>query len=166
MEMPPIGTGNYVYRADRMGGDRYILLGDSYAFVDPMFSTGVYMAMTSAFLGVDVIETCLRNPKQAARAMKKFERTMRSGVDTFCWYIYRITTPALRNLFLGPKNYFRMEEAMLALLAGNVFRKTRATLPLLLFKCIYYANSILTFRQSMAARRLRRYAVRVLPDFD
>jgi len=166
MEMPPIGTGNYVYRADRMGGDRYILLGDSFAFVDPMFSTGVYMAMTSAFLGADVVETCLREPKKAARAMKKFETTMRRGVDTFCWYIYRITTPALSNLFLGPKNYFRMEEALLALLAGNVFRKTRATLPLLMFKCIYYINSLLTLRQSLTARRMRRHAVGISLNTD
>jgi hypothetical protein len=98
--------------------------------------------------------------------MKQFETIMRGGVDTFCWYIYRITTPALRNLFLGPKNYFHMEEAMLALLAGNVFRRTRATIPLLLFKGIYYANSLLNLRQSMAARRMRKYAVGLSPNTD
>jgi flavin-dependent dehydrogenase len=158
MIMTPIGTGNYVYRADRMGGDRYIMLGDAFSFVDPMFSTGVYMAMTSAFIGADVIETCLREPQKAAQAMRKFEITMRRGVDTFCWFIYRITTPALRDLFLGPKNYFHMEEAVLALLAGDVFRRTRIGTPLFLFKLIYYVNSFANWRQSLMAWRMRRYA--------
>jgi hypothetical protein len=159
MTMTPIGTGNYVYRCDRMGGDRYIMLGDAFAFIDPMFSTGVYMAMTSAFRGVDVVETCLRNPREGARAMRKFEADMRRGADTFCWFIYRISTPVLRNLFLGPKNYFRMEEALLALLAGDVFRRTRIGFPLLLFKTIYYVNSLAIWKQSWNAWRSRRQAV-------
>jgi hypothetical protein len=101
----------------------------------------------------------LKEPQNAAREMQKFETTMRRGVDTFCWFIYRITTPALRNLFLGPKNYFRMEEALLALLAGDVFRPTKIGTPLFLFKLIYYANNIVTWKESFAAWRMRRYAV-------
>lgn len=159
MTMAPIGTGNYVYRADRMGGDRYVMLGDAFAFIDPMFSTGVYMAMSSAFMGADVVETALKEPKKAAREMRKFEAAMRRGVDTFCWFIYRITTPVLSNLFLGPKNYFRMEQALLALLAGDVFRPTRIGTPLFLFKMIYYANNLLTWRESFAAWRMRKFAV-------
>jgi len=162
MTMAPIGTGNYVYRADRMGGDRYVMLGDAFAFIDPMFSTGVYMAMSSAFMSIDVIETALKEPQKAAREMQKFEATMRRGVDTFCWFIYRITTPALRNLFLGPKNYFRMEEALLALLAGDVFRPTRIGTPLFLFKMIYYAHNLVMWRESFAAWRMRRFAVQQL----
>src|SRR5262249_35824147 len=119
-----------------------------------------YMAMTSAFMSVEVVEAALRGESQkVAREMRKFEATMRRGVDTFCWFIYRITTPALRNLFLAPRNYFRMEEAVLALLAGDVFRPTKIGTPLFLLKLIYYANSILTWKRSLAAWRMRKYAV-------
>jgi len=118
------------------------------------------MAMSSAFMSIDVVETALRGESQkAAREMRKFEATMRRGVDTFCWFIYRITTPALRNLFLGPRNYFRMEEALLALLAGDVFRPTKIGTPLFLFKMIYYANSVLRWRESLTAWRMRKFAV-------
>ena len=44
-------TGNYSYMSTHATGDRYLLLGDAYTFIDPMFSTGVYLAMHSAFEG-------------------------------------------------------------------------------------------------------------------
>ena len=37
-----------------MAGDRYVMVGDAFAFVDPVFSSGVYLAMNSAQLAVDV----------------------------------------------------------------------------------------------------------------
>ena len=61
-------TGNYSYseRASR-SGERYLLLGDAYAFIDPVFSSGVYLAMQSAFAGAEVVETMLDRPREAAR---------------------------------------------------------------------------------------------------
>jgi len=55
---PVTGTGNYSYRSKRMMGKDYIILGDAYAFIDPMFSTGVYVAMSSAFFGAEVVRAC------------------------------------------------------------------------------------------------------------
>ena len=40
-------TGNYSYTASRMRGERYVLVGDAYAFVDPVFSSGVMLGMNS-----------------------------------------------------------------------------------------------------------------------
>jgi flavin-dependent dehydrogenase len=37
---PVTATGNYSYQAERMAGDRYVMVGDSYAFIDPVFSSG------------------------------------------------------------------------------------------------------------------------------
>ena len=44
-------TGNYAYDSKFCRGDRFMMVGDAYAFVDPMFSSGVYLAMNSAFEG-------------------------------------------------------------------------------------------------------------------
>ena len=44
-------TGNYSYASARSSGERYLMIGDAYAFVDPVFSSGVYLAMQSAFDG-------------------------------------------------------------------------------------------------------------------
>ena len=67
-------TGNYSYEAERMVGERYIMLGDAFAFVDPVFSSGVLLAMNSAFLGAEVVDTWLRDPAPARPLMKQFDR--------------------------------------------------------------------------------------------
>ena len=48
---------------------------------------------------------------------------MRDALARFSWYIYRVNTPAMRDLFMAPRNYFRMQEALLSLLSGDVFRR-------------------------------------------
>ena len=64
-------TGNYSYASDLCQGDNFILLGDAFAFIDPVFSSGVWLAMNSAATGVEVVEARLREPAReplAARA--------------------------------------------------------------------------------------------------
>ena len=46
---PATATGNYAYDSKFCRGDRFVMVGDAFCFVDPMFSTGVYLAMNSAF---------------------------------------------------------------------------------------------------------------------
>jgi flavin-dependent dehydrogenase len=150
---PVTGTANYSYRADRTNGDRYILLGDAFTFVDPIFSAGVYFAMNSAFAGVEAVEACLDRPLAAERALRRFDATTRRGVDAFSWYIYRATRPALRNMFMSPRNVFGIESAMLSLLAGDVFHNSSVRTRLLLFKAIYYISSVLTPRRTFEAWR-------------
>ena len=75
MTGPATATGNYSYRAEQMSGKNFIMIGDAYAFIDPVFSTGVYLAMKSAFLGADVVTASLRRPvAEAERARRRFER--------------------------------------------------------------------------------------------
>ncbi len=153
---PVTGTGNYSYRAQHMSGERYILLGDAFAFIDPIFSAGVYFAMISGFLGADAVETCLDAPHKARKALRLFDSKTRRGIDTFSWYIYRATRPALRNMFMSPRNVLGIEEAMLSLLAGDVFRRSSVRKRLILFKLIYYISSVLTIRRTFLAWRQHR----------
>jgi flavin-dependent dehydrogenase len=153
---PVTGTGNYSYRAKRMTGDKFIMLGDAFAFIDPIFSAGVFFAMNSAFVGADTIETCLDKPKQAKGALQHFDSVTRRGIDTFSWYIYRATRPALRNMFMSPRNILGIEEAMLSLLAGDVFRRSNVKARLLIFKAIYYISSVLTLKRTFEAWRQYR----------
>ncbi len=156
---PVTPTGNYSYRAKRTSGPGYIMLGDAFAFIDPVFSTGVFLAMKSAFLGADTVTTCLTEPRQASRALRRFETQIQSGIRTFSWYIYRVTTPTLRDLFMGPRNVLRVEEALLSLLAGDVFGASPIRSRLLLFKLFYYANSLRHLKRSLRAWQRRRQAI-------
>ncbi|MEO8630056.1 MAG: tryptophan 7-halogenase, partial [Betaproteobacteria bacterium] len=153
-------TGNYSYESDRMVGDRYILLGDAFAFVDPVFSSGVFLAMNSAFLGADVVDAWLRDPASARPLMKRFDREIRHGIQTFSWFIYRMTSPAMRKLFMGPRNHLRMQEALLSLLAGDLFRGTPIYWSLRAFKGVYYVTSLIYLRRCVQAWVRRRRALR------
>jgi flavin-dependent dehydrogenase len=152
-------TGNYSYQATRMLGERYIMLGDAFAFVDPVFSSGVLLAMNSAFLGAEAVDAWLRDPRQARPLMKRFDRSVRHGIRSFSWFIYRMTGPAIRQLFMQPGNRLRMQEAVVSLLAGDLFRGTPIHWSLGAFKTVYYVTSLFNLRASLAAWRQRRRAV-------
>ena len=67
-----------------------MLIGDAFAFVDPVFSSGVYLAMNSAFAGAEVVDTWLRDPRAAQPLAKHFDRSVRHGIRYFSWFIYRM----------------------------------------------------------------------------
>jgi flavin-dependent dehydrogenase len=149
-------TGNYAYTCGRSYGDNFLLVGDAYAFVDPMFSTGVMFAMKTALIAADTVDTCLREPSRALAAQREFERLSRRGPKEYSWFIHRITNPTMRDLFMGPRNVLRMKEALLGLLAGDIYGKTPIWSSLRAFKALYYIVSLANLKRSLAAARRRR----------
>ena len=148
-------TGNYTYTSQRSYGNGYMLVGDAFAFIDPVFSSGVYLAMSSAELGADVVDGCLRNPGQAAKLLRAHERRVRKGISMFSWFIYRFNTPAIHHLFMNKQNYFRIEEAMTSLLSGDIFRGTPVQRPIAIFKLLYYAAFMALWTKSRASLKRR-----------
>ncbi len=153
-------TGNYAYACDRTHGPGYILLGDAYTFIDPVFSSGVLLAMHSAFTGADAVDACLRRPGEARRALACFDRQTRRAPREFSWFIYRVTNPVMRELFMGPRNILRMKEALLGLLAGDVFETSRIRSSLLAFKALFYLKSLAGLGDTVRAWRQRRENIR------
>lgn len=149
-------TGNFSYTTDHTHGERYVLLGDAYAFIDPVFSSGVMLAMQSAFFGAEAVDRCLRNPAESRRALKRFDRGVRHGPREFSWFIYRMSSPTMRDLFMAPRNVLRVKEALLSLLSGDIYAKTPIWPSLYLFKLIYYLSAIRQWRTTLAAVRRRR----------
>ena len=149
-------TGNFSYQADRMYGDRYLMVGDAFAFIDPVFSSGVMLAMNSAFLGANAIDAALREPARAPALLRKFDRSVRLGVREFSWFIYRMNTPSIREMFMGPSNMLRMQEAVLSLLAGDLFRGTPIHWSLRSFKAVYFFLNLMHPLRSFADWRRRR----------
>ncbi len=149
-------TGNYSYHCTRSHGARYLLLGDAYAFIDPMFSSGVMLAMHSAFAGAETVDTCLREPARAPAALRRFDEIMRRGPREYSWFIYRVTSPTMREMFLGPRNIWRVKEALLSLLAGDIFGATPIWASLRAFKLLYRLISLRHPGRSAHAWRRRR----------
>ncbi len=157
-------TGNFSYSASRNHGPNYLMLGDAYAFVDPVFSSGVWLAMNSGVVGAETVDTCLRRPQESAAALRRFDRVMRHGPRQFSWFIYRMTNPIMRDFFMYPKNVFRMQEALLSMLAGDIFGKTPIWRSIWMFKALYYTANVLQPRRAWAARQKRRWNIRPVDD--
>jgi flavin-dependent dehydrogenase len=158
---PVTATGNFSYLSERSSGNNYILLGDAFAFIDPVFSSGVFLAMNSAFVGADTVEACLKEPQHAARALKEFDRVMMHGPKIFSWFIYRITTPAMRDLFMYTGES-KMKRALISVLIGDVFRKNSYGFWLFMFKLTYYMMSIANLKGSIMAWRKRKRSIRTM----
>ena len=156
MVMPAVATGNFSYSADTMMGDGYIMIGDAFTFVDPVFSSGVHLAMMGGVLAVDVVDATLRKDPGLPGIQRRFDKKIRRAIKTVSWFIYRITQPAMRDMFIAPRNIFRVEEAVLSLLAGDLFRDTPLQARLLFFKAIYYAKFLSGWRVNWAAYKRRR----------
>ena len=157
---PVEATGNYSYAADHSYGNRYLMVGDAYAFVDPVFSSGVWLAMNGAATAADAVDTFLRHPAKARKAMREYDRVTRLGPRVFSWFIYRITSPAMRDLFMNPRELLGVRSAVLSVLAGDIFGKTPIWKSLRVFKTFYMLTSIFNPRRTIAGWRDRAINIR------
>ena len=154
---PASSTGNYAYDSKFCRGDRFVMIGDAFSFVDPMFSSGVYLAMNGAFESAQAVDLWLKGEtKLAEKQFKRFEKIMLHGPKMFSWFIYRVTSPAIRHIFMHPRNIGRMQEALLSILAGDLFRGTPIWPRLLGFKFIYYCSCISLLPQAFKTWAWRR----------
>lgn len=160
--MPAQATGNYSYLSDRMSGPGYLLIGDAYAFIDPVFSSGVYLAMNSAERGVAVAQSWLTGDKAAHRnECRRFDRETRKGISVFSWFIYRFTSPVMNGLMSNPRNFMQVVQAVISMLAGDVYSNKRVRRRLLIFKSIYAVSWMFNWREALAARNKRLSSARV-----
>jgi flavin-dependent dehydrogenase len=135
---PPTATGNYSYKSNHIAGPGYLMVGDAYGFIDPVFSSGVLLAMKGGFMAADAVTACLHQPKAVAeRALRRYQRDVDQAMARFSWFIYRVNRPGIRALFMVNRNPLRMREAVMSLLAGDVFRPSPIHARLLLFKTVY-----------------------------
>ena len=158
-------AANYSYSSSTIWNDDYLAIGDACAFVDPVFSSGVYLAMMNAEQVAPAIEYKLQgNLKKYRATCRRYANTSRRGLGVFSWFIYRFTTPAMRLLFANPRNTLNVQNAVISMLAGDVFENKSVLRRLWVFKLIYGIAWLLTLRQCLAHKR--RVARSLRPDFQ
>jgi flavin-dependent dehydrogenase len=136
-------TGNYSYRARHGYGEAYLMIGDAYGFVDPMFSTGVLMAMTAGELGAEAANAWLDDRVRGQRLAARTNRELARAMDRIGWLIYRINDPVMRSLFMAPRNTLWMRDGIINMLAGNLHGDLRTAVPILSFKAVFHVLSAL-----------------------
>jgi flavin-dependent dehydrogenase len=130
-------TGNYSYDSTRMGGPGWVLVGDAFAFLDPVFSTGVYLAMSGAEQAAQVVDEALRQPEREAALLRKLEKRQRAGMARFSFFIYRFNGPIMGQMFREPRNTWQLEQGVISMLAGDLFDTPKVLWRLQLFKLVY-----------------------------
>ena len=135
-------AGNFSYKSSTMQGDRFLMIGDAYAFLDPMFSTGVYLAMESAMQGADAVHTFLTEPDTGRLHLDAHVTTMERGLGRLSWFIYKFNTPATRKLFMSRLNPLNMRREVISLLAGDVFGRRSGGIGVPAFKLAHRMLSV------------------------
>ena len=157
---PVHATGNYSYGCTRMSGPGWVMAGDAYAFIDPVFSSGVFLAMLSAEQASEVVDGALREPAREAALQKAMEKRFRRGLKHFSWFIHRFTSPVMKRLFSAPRNDFQIQQAVVSMLAGDVFDNPAVIRRLYMFRALYALNAIAIAPQALAGWLERRRRVR------
>ncbi|RCS29562.1 NAD(P)/FAD-dependent oxidoreductase [Rhodanobacter denitrificans] len=148
-------TGNYSYDATRMGGPGWVLVGDAFAFLDPVFSSGVYLAMDGAERAADMVDAALREPRRERALLRRLERRQRKGMARFAFFIHRFNGPVMRQMLRSPRNTWQLEQAVISMLAGDLFDTPKVLRRLQLFKLVHAISVLRDWRRSRAERRDR-----------
>ena len=130
-------------------------MGDAFAFLDPVFSSGVYLAMSGAEQTAQVVNIALREPTREARQQRRLEKRMRAGMRRFAFFIYRFNSPAMQNIFRNPRNIWNVEQGVISMLAGDLFDSRKVWWRLQLFRLIYACFLLRDPRHWNAERRYR-----------
>lgn len=111
--------GDYSYCMQRFVGDGYVLIGDAARFVDPIFSSGVSVALYTAKYAAQQIAEAYEKGDFSAATLQGYEEKVRKGVGV--WYefirLYYKMLPMF-TYFLQSKQH-RIE--VLRLLQGEVY---------------------------------------------
>jgi flavin-dependent dehydrogenase len=118
---PVYSAGDYSYRNTKLFGDRWLLVGDAAGFIDPVFSSGVFLAIMSAEKAADTLNEALRDESRRYRLFKNYSRSVNRIMDIYLAFVnswYRRGKEFV-EVFLNPTDTMQIAAAVNAVLAGN-----------------------------------------------
>ena len=117
-------TGEFSYRSTEIGGDGFCLAGDAFSFLDPVFSTGVFLALKSGEMAGDAIHRGLDAGAIGASTFGDYRRDLDWALDQFRRLVlsfYDQTFSFREFVRAHPDLHPRLVDA----LVGNVFADLR-----------------------------------------
>ena len=112
---------DYSYRSKQNAGDGFILIGDAYGFLDPIYSSGVLLAMMMAELAADAIHDAFANEDFSAARLGQFQPKLDRGIESMRKLVYAFYDEGFSFAkFL--KKYPDQRVNIIHLLIGDVFR--------------------------------------------
>ncbi|PTB20748.1 FAD-dependent oxidoreductase [Trinickia symbiotica] len=120
--MPVRQIAGYAANVDRLHGPGYALLGNAGEFLDPVFSSGVTIALRSAHLAVQVLLRQLGG--ESVDWMTEYDVPLRKGIDTFRAFVERWYTGELQDIIFAPNQAPEIRRMISAVLAGYAWDET------------------------------------------
>ena len=117
-EWPVRVEKDYSFSSRGYAGDRWVLVGDAGSFLDPMFSTGVAIALESGLEGAQAVADGLRTGDLSARRFRRFARRQHQRYRSFRRFVLAFYTREFRDLFFAEKPYPPMFRSMVTVFAG------------------------------------------------
>ncbi|MCA9425292.1 MAG: tryptophan 7-halogenase [Candidatus Omnitrophica bacterium] len=81
-------TSDYSYRSKYSARDGLVLCGDAFSFLDPVFSSGVFLALKSGELAADAIHNALEQNDTRAEQFEDYSEKFRSGIEAMRKLVY------------------------------------------------------------------------------
>lgn len=114
---------DYSYRTPRTSGDGFCLVGDAACFLDPVFSSGVLLAMSSGEMAAEAIGRALsRRGRVDASDFRAMERRHGRAIARFSRFVHGFYTPHVLETFYTDSPWPLVTGAVTTVLAGAVFR--------------------------------------------
>jgi flavin-dependent dehydrogenase len=151
-EWPVRVEKDFSYSASAYAGDRWILAGDAGSFLDPVFSTGVSIAMESGIEAATELDRARKRNDLSARSFAAFSRRQRKRFRIFRRFVIGFYTPQFRDLFFSPEPPRQLFRAVATILAG----RWDASLRTRFLNRIFFAIVALQKRFKLAPSLFRR----------
>lgn len=114
-------AADFSYRCAPYGGPGHLLIGDAATFIDPIFSTGVCLAMQSAAEAARLVEAIVLRGRDPRVARQDYERWVKRSTAPFFRLVRAYYRQPFRELLVEGEGPLGVHRAVLSLLAGAVF---------------------------------------------
>jgi len=115
-DMPANHIGGYSANVTSLYGQGFVLLGNAGEFLDPVFSSGVTIALKSASLAVPLVDRQLRG--ETVDWQKEFEQPLRSGIEVFRAYVNAWYDGSFQRVIFDPRQLNNIKVMICSILAG------------------------------------------------
>ena len=114
-------TGEFSYRSTEIGGDGFCLVGDAFSFLDPVFSSGVFLALKSGEMAADAIDRGLTAGDVTISTFDEYSRDLRYVLESFRTLILSFYDETFSfGEFIS--TYPNLNPLLVDALVGNVFK--------------------------------------------
>ena len=114
-------TKDFSYCSSQGAGPGWVLIGDAFGFIDPVYSSGVYLALKSGEFAADAIHEALKHGDVSAEALGGWQSEYKKGHELFHKLVYAFYTPGFSfGKFL--REYPQYQSNLVDMLIGNVFK--------------------------------------------